>query len=134
VLGAADAWTPSSTIESGDAAAQVLELPPGRYDISLSYDATRPLTLRAAGTDLQLPANLDYRGITPYWPAGEITVGDRGEVRFEATVERPPLAGRILGAVSVAHLNGLAATPVGRGAEPTEVPLDRACGELVDWY
>jgi hypothetical protein len=115
-------------------ASQELRLGPDRYAISLSYDASRPITLRANGESLTLPANLDYRGVTPFWPAGEITVDEPGAVRFEASVERPPLGGRLLGADSVAHLHGLAATPIGPGAEPREVPLERACGELVDWY
>jgi hypothetical protein len=134
VLGPASAWSPSSTIESGATATQSLELEPGRYAISLAYDATRPLTLSANQEDLHLPANLDYRGVTPYWPAGEIMVDDSGELAFDITVERPPLAGRLLGGDSVAHLNGLAATPVGPGTEPTKTSLDRACGELVDWF
>jgi hypothetical protein len=134
VLGPASSWSPSATIENGDTATQFLDLSPGRYAISLSYDASRPVTLNADGESLLLPANLDYRGVTPHWPAGEIEVeGGRG-ASFKATVERPPFAGRLLGANSVAHLNGVVATPIGPGAEHQEVPFDRACAELVDWH
>ena len=43
-----------------------------------------------------------------------------------ATVEDPPLAGRLLGAHSVAHLGALAAT----SAEPARA----GCAGYVDWY
>jgi hypothetical protein len=141
VLGAADDWSPSSTVKSGGRVTQDLDLAAGRYAISVSYDATRPVRISAFGVDnatkatqLHLPANLDYRGVSPYWPAGELDVAGGGIVRFEVTVERPPLAGRLLAADSVAHMNSLVATPVGHGAEPAEVPRARSCGELVDWF
>jgi hypothetical protein len=63
-------------------------------------------------------------------------------VRFEVSVERPPLAGRLLGAYSVAHLGAIAATPAGAapagesipGLGERRVPLRRACDRHLDWY
>jgi hypothetical protein len=108
-----------------------LELDPGRWSISLQYASTQPVHLRAPGLDATLPANLDFRGPSVFWPVGEIEVRRRGPVRFELSVERPPLGGRLLGADSLAYPGPLAAMPL----EPrAEAPLRGACGRYVDWY
>ena len=112
-------WSPSPTVESGSVATQALTLPRGRWRISIQYDSTRALRIRAPGMDATLPPNLDYRGSVPFHAAGELTARRRGPVRFTVSVERPPLAGRLLGAHSVAHLGTIAASPVRR-------PLQRA--------
>jgi hypothetical protein len=136
------AWSPSSTVESGSDASLTLKLSPGRWWISVQYDSTRALRIRAPGMAATVPANLDYRGSVPFYAAGELTVLRGGPVRFTASVERLPLAGRLLGAHSVAHLGTLAATPA-RGGHPGEpmpglgeptLPLRRACGRYLDWY
>jgi hypothetical protein len=135
-------WSPSSTVESGSDASLTLKLSPGRWRISIQYDSTRALRIRAPGMDATVPANLDYRGSVPFYAAGELTVRSGGPVRFTASVERLPLAGRLLGAHSVAQLGTIAATPArsGHPGEPmpglgeSTVPLRRACGRYLDWY
>ena len=72
----------------GDADAQTL--PPGRWRISLQYDATQSVRVSAPGLEATLPANLDYRGSVPFYPAGELVVPRAGSVRFTVSVERPP--------------------------------------------
>jgi hypothetical protein len=121
------AWS-RSTVEGGEEATVALELPTGVWDLSLQYDATRPLTLAddAGRLDFILPANLDYRGIAPFWPAGSIEVAGAEPVTITATVDDPPPTGRLLGADSVAHLGALAAT----SAEPARA----GCRGYVDWY
>ncbi len=92
--------------------------------------------------DASLPANLDYRGSVPFHAAGELTVRRRGPVRFTVSVERPPLAGRLLGAHSVAHLGTLAASPAASdrstgpipGQGERRIPLGSACGRYLDWF
>ena len=124
----ASAWD-QATIEDGEGATATLRLPPGSWDISLQYDSTRAVTLTAPRYEKSLPGNLDYRGPAPFWAAGEIRVDRKTEVRISATVEQPPLVGRMLGSRSVAHLGSLAATPnhhVGRG--------QNGCDAYVDWY
>jgi hypothetical protein len=143
IVGDASGWS-STTVEDGSPVSRTLDLPKGKWEISIQYDATRPVTLSAAGSRLELPGNLDYRGVTPYWPAGQIEVGSGGAVRMEASVERLPLAGRLLGAHSVAHLGAIAATPVGRdyvssarspapGTGERIVRGPAACGAYADW-
>src|SRR5436190_6820242 len=133
------AWSPSPTVESGSTSSQTLILPPGRWELSIQYDATRPLHITAPGLDASLPANLDYRGSVPYYSVGELAVRHRGPVRFTVSVQRPPLAGRLLGTRSVAHLGTIAASPAGSGGPlPGKgerlVKLRHGCGRYVDWY
>jgi hypothetical protein len=132
-------WSPGPTVEDGSPVAQALTLPAGRWEISISYDATRPIHVTAPGMDATLPANLDYRGSVPYYPVGEVRVRRRGAIRFTVSVERPPLAGRLLGTKSQAHLGAIAASAAGAGgpapgAAERRVPLRRACGRYLDWY
>ena len=119
------------TIENGSPATLDLELPRGAWDLSVQYDATRPVTLSGpdAGYETTLPGNLDYRGSAPYWPAGTIEIPNGEPIRIIASVEQPPLAGRLMGAHSVAHVGSVVATGAvdGRSRRPT-------CNDYVDWY
>jgi hypothetical protein len=152
VRAAAADWS-RSTIHNGDEARVQLTLPRGSWRISLQYDATREVHLEAASTTSvnsvtlsDLPGNLDYRGPGPFWAAGEVeTTARRTDVVITASVDDPPLAGRLLGASSVAHLGPIAASPSGTGyVRDAEEPLpgtgellrpaSRACGSYVDWF
>lgn len=126
---AASDWT-SARVESGEPATIALELPRGRWKISLQYDATRELTLTAAGYEHILPGNLDYRGSVPYFGAGVLESGG-GETTIQASVEEPPLSGRVLGAKSLAHLGTLAAV---RAGDPVQMSPAAGCDAYVDWY
>ena len=123
-------WT-STTVEDGAPGAIEIRLPPGAWELSLQYDSTRPLTLSAPGFEVELPANLDYRGTAPFWHAGAIELDRETTVAITAEVERPPLAGRVLGASSVAHLGRIAATPA---ADAAILRHRSACRGYVDWY
>jgi hypothetical protein len=144
VLAARSAWS-SPKIHGGSPAQVELTLPAGAWEISLQYDASRPVTLSADGTVLaEVPGNLDFRGPGPFWPAGELDLERRSKVEITASVEDPPLAGRLLGSDSVAHLGPIAASRAGAGylreGEPplpgTGETLRRGvalCGSYVDW-
>ena len=122
-------WS-SATLESGNPTTIDMQLPRGRWRLSLQYDATRPLTLSGGGFEQRLPANLDYRGSVPFHDAGVIE-SQGGAIEVEASVEHPPLVGRLLGAEAVAHLGALAATRVG---DPRLLRSQQGCAEYVDWY
>lgn len=129
-IGALSAWSPSATIEDGAPASISVELPAGRWDVSLQYDATRPVTLSGPGISARLPGNLDYRGVAPFWPAGEVESAG-GPFEVTASVERPPLAGRLLGANSVAHLGAIAFSS--RDKRRTRGGIRALCGKQADW-
>ena len=137
----AQSWLPT-TIEDGSEATITLDLPEGRWALSLRYDSTGAVTLTGPGLDAELPANLDYRGTGPYWPAGEV-VSEGEPLAIRASVEGPSAIGSRLGANTVAHLGEVAATAIGpsyvRGIEPpypgqgvrsARIP---ACGDDADW-
>ena len=132
-------WSPASTVEGGSAVTQALNLPAGRWEISIQYDATQPLRVSAPGLDATLPANLDYRGSVPYFPVGQLSVDRRRPVSFRVEVEDPPALGRLLGTKAEAHLGAIAASPAGSGGPipggaERSIPLANACKTYVDWY
>jgi len=131
VEAAVDAWQPSAEASDGKLATQALELPQGEWEISLQYDSRRPIEVSAPGLSERLPANLDFRGPSPYFTVGVVSVDEQTSLPVTVEVDRPNLLARLLGAPNEAHLRGLAATPVG----PVEqVPLAEACDRYVDWY
>jgi hypothetical protein len=103
--------------------------------ISLEYDSRRPLRVSAPdlGLDTTIAANLDFRGETPTFPVGEVTVDGPAKAEVSAEPDRPNLLGRLLHAPNEAHLRSLTATPLDPGAIH-RVPLAQACGKYVDWY
>jgi hypothetical protein len=136
-------WS-ATTIEDGSPATIAVDLPAGRWALSLQYDSTRPVTLSDPVVEIaKLPGNLDYRGVAPFWPAGELE--SRGEpIEITASVAAPGTAGRLLGAHSTAHLGAIGATSAspapGAGLEPPYPGLGQrltaarpACGREADW-
>ena len=113
-----------SEVSAGESAYQVLDLPPGRWEISLQYASPVALEVRAPGLRVSLPPSLDVVG--PFWVAGSVRV-EGGPVRFEVAARDSWLSrGR------VAALGVLAATRVDRGVEV--MPLEQSCDRYVDWY
>ena len=130
VVGSEEDWSPSARVTQSQPASQELDLTPGRWTISLQYAATRPAHLTAPGLDASLPAQLDYRGPAPFWPAGEIDVRRAGPVRFTLEIDSPPLLGRLIGADALAFPLAIAASP---SAAAEQLPVSRACGRYVDF-
>ena len=138
----ASAWS-APTLESGSTASIELDVPAGRWALSLQYDSTESVRLTAPGLEAELPGNLDYRGVAPFWAAGELRSG--GEpVTLTATVDGPSLLGELLGVRSTAHLGDVGLTAAAPsyvdGASPPHpgqgsriVPNRRACGEEADF-
>ncbi|MGE5282411.1 MAG: hypothetical protein ACM3N0_08855, partial [Chloroflexota bacterium] len=137
-IGAKGAWSPSPSLETGESASQALNLPAGRWLLSLQYFSPVELRLTAPGLDRALPAALD--GQRPntislanegqFWPAGSIR-STGGPVRFTISAAEPSFLQRLSGYAGKADLGELVAVPARRHRI---VPLARACGHWLDWY
>jgi hypothetical protein len=126
------AWRPVAGSDP-PASRQRLELPPGKWELSLQYHSQVPLDVEAAGIHRTLPSNTGIMG--PFWPIGSIQTGGRP---FEIRVSRgnrsflAGLVGRRLGRKTPEWLLGeLAAV---RRQPRKLVGLRAACGRYVDWY
>ena len=81
VIGPKDGWEGGPTLKTGESTAQTLELPAGRWRLSLQYFSPFGLTLSAPGfserlvpaLDGQRPNTISLSNDGQYWPAGEIT-------------------------------------------------------------
>jgi hypothetical protein len=137
-LGAKAGWRPDSILQTGESASRSLELPRGRWRLSLQYFSPFALTLTASGLRQPLPAALDGQRPSTislasngqFWPAGTVR-SDGGRMRFTATAAEPSTLQRLSGYSGMAELGELVAVRVGRHRT---VPLARACGHWVDWY
>lgn len=133
VIGEAGRWQPSDEPTHERAATQDLRLPRGRWLLSLAYDSRRPLEVSSPGLGVEttIPANLDFRGPTPYFPVAELELSRPTRAEVRVTVAEPNVLARLLRAPNEAHLRQLSATPLDV-IERTQ--RRRACGEYVDWY
>ncbi|HEU5141674.1 MAG TPA: hypothetical protein VFU04_00795 [Solirubrobacterales bacterium] len=137
-IGRKERWSPGNVLGAGETASQVLELPAGRWQLSLQYFSPFSLTLSAPGFRQELEAALD--GQRPntislandgqFWPAGEI-VSEGGPVRFEIAAEEPTTLQRLSGYAGKAQVGNLVAVPA---APRKVVPLAEACDGWIDWY
>jgi hypothetical protein len=104
---------------------QGLDLPRGRWSISLRYSSAVPLSLRAGGRRVRLPAITE----------------PPTQFRFAGTIDS--LGGRVLVSVRAergsrwliardAEIDAVAATPAPWSGRA--VSLARACGSYVDWF
>jgi len=138
VVGGKGRWSPSPTLGTGDQAAQTLNLPAGRWLLSLQYFSPFGLTLSAPGLeqplraalDGQRPAAISLANDGQFWPAGEVD-SDGGPLRFTITADDASTLQRLTGYSGEANLGALVAVP----DHPHRiVPLAQACGSWVDWY
>jgi hypothetical protein len=121
LLGAQPGFT---ALHAGTTVAQQVALPQGRWQVSLQYTSSTPLTVRMQGLDAELPAVLEHQG--PYWPAGTVASTGRPQT-IEVDVHAPPFPATtrtsVLGNVAF----------VRRDVAPATVPLRAACGRYVHW-
>jgi hypothetical protein len=131
-------WDEGSVLHTGERTTQRLELPRGRWRLSLQYFSPFALTLSAPGLRHELPPALD--GQRPntislandgqFWPAG-VYESAGGEVPFSLAAEDASLLQRISGYDDVAYVGDLVAVAAG----PRRVaPLAAACEGWIDWY
>jgi hypothetical protein len=141
VVGLRESWSKGPKPGLGEETSQALNLPAGRWNLSLQYFSPVPIHLKAPGIgfDQRLPAALD--GQRPnqislfndgqYWPAGPIELNRSATVLFTVEVEDGNWLQRLSGYDGTAFLGELAARP----AEPgRRVPLAAACDSWVDFY
>lgn len=134
VIGAPGGWQPGRFFAAGDSVSQTLDLPAGRWNLSLVYNSPVPLTVSGPGLHKVLPPSYDgkiptFEGTGPYWATGAVNGGQPTRI----TVTAGGLDGiqRLLGVQRRIALGTIAAT----SASPEKtVPLASACGRFVDWY
>ncbi len=121
------AKVPTLFVPLGGQGSRTIQLPAGRWELSL--ETRTPQTLRVAGGGLSttLAPNLARPG--PLWRVGELVLARAAPVGLVFSPESPgPLRPRS----QLAIVDGIAA--VRTDAPPRLVPLRRACGLYVDWY
>ncbi len=127
-------WRPGNQLSPGTSATRTVDLPRGRWLLSLQYlSPLRGVTVRAAGHSFELPASVDgavpFR-YGPWWRVGEIR-SPGGPVKVTVQVHRVSALQRLLGVDRPAVIGKLAATR----PDPEEtVPISAACGHYVDHY
>ena len=114
-----------SVLQAGAEVAQQVVLPAGRWQLSLQYTSSTPLSVRTQGFNSSLPAALEHQG--QYWPAGVFT-STGGTRTIQVVVHAPPF----LATSRSALLGDIAFVRV--DVAPKLVPLHAACGRYVDWY
>jgi hypothetical protein len=131
-------WDEGGKLRLGERTAQAIELPRGRWRLSLQYFAPFALTLSAPGfeqrlmpaLDGQRPNTISLANDGQFWPAG--TYRSRGgEVRFAIEAAEPSLLQRLSGYDDVAYVGDLVAV---RAGKRRVVPLSAACDSWIDSY
>ncbi len=138
VIGAKHSWVSESVLGTGESATQTLDLPAGRWLLSLQYFSPFDLTLSAPGLRQPLPAALD--GQRPntislanngqFWPAGEIA-SDGGPTEFTLKAADATEIQSLTGYDGKASIGELVAV---RDRPHRIVPFKQACGHWLDWY
>ncbi len=138
-IGGKGDWAPASRLGTGESATQTLDLPAGRWLLSLQYFSPFGLTLSAPGLrqplkaalDGQRPNTISLANNGQFWPAGEIEVAADGPVKFTVTAAEATGIQDLTGYDGRASIGELAAV---RDRPHRIVDFSRACGRWLDWY
>ncbi|HSR94953.1 MAG TPA: hypothetical protein VLK56_08815 [Solirubrobacterales bacterium] len=132
------AWDAGDQLHTGESTAQAIDLPRGRWRLSIQYFSPFGLTLSAPGFEQELKPALD--GQRPntislandgqFWPAGPYE-SRGGRVRFTVAAAEPSFLQRLSGYNGVAYVGNLVAVHAGKRRI---VPLGAACNSWIDWY
>jgi hypothetical protein len=137
-IGAKARWSPDSVLGTGESASQTLNLPPGRWNLSLQYFSPFGLTLSAPGfheslkpaLDGQRPNTISLASDGQFWPAGTIG-GSTTPLKFTIVAAAATTLQSLSGYDGKAYVGALVAVP----ARPHRiVPLSKACNGWIDWY
>lgn len=138
VIGTKPMWSDGSTLETGEATTQTLELPKGTWDLSLQYFSPFSLSITAPGfkeeliaaLDGQRPNTISLNNNGQFWPAGKFQ-SNGGKIEFTINAAPADWLQSLVGWNAKAYIGDIVATK----AEPHRtVPLSQACGEWIDWY
>jgi hypothetical protein len=130
---------PAQISRAGESMSQTLDVPAGRWNVSLQYVSKTGLDLSAPGYRATLPPNLARMG--PYWPAGSLTQRRSGPLTINVHIRPGNAVSRLLRApLATLALNANYLGPIGRltltraDVPPRVAPLAATCGRYVDWY
>ena len=137
-IGGKGDWRPDSTLQTGEQASQLLNLPRGRWQLSLQYFSPFDLTISAPGfsqplaaaLDGQRPSTISLASNGQFWPAGTVD-SPGGKVRFTVTAAGASTLQSLSDYSGSAELGELVAV---RAAPHRTVPLGASCGHWLDWY
>ncbi len=137
-IGSKASWSPDSTLQNGERASQALDLPRGRWRLSLQYFSPFELTLSApdfkqplaAAQDGQRPSTISLASNGQFWPAGTVD-SPGGQVHFTVTAAEASTLQRLSGYSGSAQLGELVAV---RAAPHRRVSLAASCGSWLDWF
>jgi hypothetical protein len=124
--------------QAGDTATMTLDVPRGRWELSLQYASMPGLRLAANDLDVHLDPTIDR--LAGFYRAGTLTQRRSGPLTIRVTVDRGNAIARLLGAPlrtrgldSPSHrpLGAVALTRVGENARTVQ-PRE-ACGKWVDY-
>jgi hypothetical protein len=138
VLAPKTRWDAGSLLETGERTSQAIELPRGRWRLSLQYFSPFPLSVSAPGfrrelqpaLDGQRPNTISLANDGQFWPAGAY-VSHGGRVRFNVAAAEPSTLQRLSGYDGTAYVGNLVAVRTG---QRRIVPLLAACNGWIDWY
>ncbi len=131
-------WEAGNTLQTGESTSQTIQLPRGRWRLSLQYFSPFGLTLSAPGfqqglvaaLDGQRPNTISLANDGQFWPAGTYT-SHGGRVRLAISAADPSFLQRLTGYDDIAYIGNLVAVRTGKRRI---VPLRSACNRWVDSY
>jgi hypothetical protein len=131
-------WDAGSMLHTGERTSQAVNLPKGRWRLSLQYFSPIALTLSAPGfqqelkpaLDGQRPNTISLANDGQFWPAGAYSSA-AGRIRFTIVAAEPSFLQRLSGYDDVAYVGNLVAV---RAGKHRIVPLSSACNQWIDWY
>jgi hypothetical protein len=137
-IGPKASWDEGGELRNGERTGQSLELPRGRWRLSLQYFSPFGLTISAPGfshelvpaLDGQRPNTISLANNGQFWPAG-VYESDGGTVPFTVTATGASFLQSLTGYDALAYVGDLVAV---RAGQRRIVPLRAACDSWIDWY
>ncbi len=138
VIGPKGRWDKGAVLGTGERTSQTIDLPAGRWYLSLQYFSPFGVTLSAPGLheslkpalDGQRPNTISLANDGQYWPAGRYA-SQGGPVKFTIATAKATALQSLTGYDGKAYLGELVAVPA---QAHRVVPLRTACGGWIDWY